>query len=478
MKRIYLNLKHISAQIIPVEYQKSQIRPTTLSMETKKLHEILQEAAEAQNHALIIEALTDMHAADISLLLEEIDIEQGRYILELLEPQRHADVLCDMDEDIRKEYLEDYSEEILATLLELSDSDDAADILNELPLKRREGVIANIKNQETVDHIIDLLHYDEDCAGGLMAKELIKAHVGWTVKQCIEEIRRQAENVEKIYTVYVVGDHDILLGRVSLKKIILSKDETLIKDIYVPEIANVFAYQEGEEVAAIMSKYDLEVIPVVNIQGKLLGRITIDDIFDVVQEQAELDQQMMAGISENIEQDDSIWMLSRARLPWLLIGMVGGLLGARFIGIFEAELSIIPAMAFFIPLITATGGNVGIQSSTIVVQALAHATPGEEPEEVKYGKVLAVALINGLVIGSLVFFFNFFFTNISLAFTVSVALFSVVMLASFMGTITPIILDRFGINPALASGPFITTANDLLGLAVYFVVAKMILDAI
>ncbi|MBT29397.1 MAG: magnesium transporter [Thalassobius sp.] len=423
--------------------------------------------------------LKELHAADISIILDRMEADECRYILSLLDKNIGADVISELEEDTQREFLKGFSPEELAEYMDFTDSDDAADILNRLPVKMKEEVIASMKNKEKVAHITDLLKYNEDCAGGLMAKELIRANINWDIKQCIEEIRRQTKNVEKIFTVYVIDDQGMLKGRVSLKKIILSTDETKIKDICVPELHLVQTYYEKEEVADIMQKYDLEAVPVVNMQGKLLGRITIDDIVDVITEQAEMNQQMMSGISENVEEDDTVWMLSRARLPWLLIGMMGGLLGAQLMGFFEGDLELVPAMAFFIPLITATGGNVGIQSSTLVVQALANpaAMLGSSAAE-RLIKVLSVAVINGMAISSVVFCFIFFFQGIDLAIIVSIALFCVVMLASLMGTITPLFLNKLGINPALASGPFITTANDLLGLAVYFVIARMLLSSI
>lgn len=439
----------------------------------------LSNAVEGRDAKSIKGFLKDLHAADISILLDQMEAEECRYILKLLDKNIGADVISELEEDTQKDFLKDFMPQELAGYMDFTDSDDAADILNRLPVKMKEEVIASMHNKEKVAHITDLLNYDEDCAGGLMAKELIKANINWDVKQCIEEIRRQTKNVDKIFTVYVVDNQGLLKGRVSLKKIILSKDDTLIKDISVSKVREVQTYFEKEEVADIMQKYDLEAVPVVNMQGKLLGRITIDDIVDVITERAEMNQQMMSGISENVEEDDTVWMLSRARLPWLLIGMMGGLLGAQLMGLFEGDLQLVPAMAFFIPLITATGGNVGIQSSTLVVQALANPAGliGSSAGE-RLLKVFLVAIINGLVISSVVFCFILFFKGTDLAFIVSLALFCVVLLASFMGTITPLMLNKLGINPALASGPFITTANDLLGLAVYFVIARMLLNAI
>ncbi|MGB0524101.1 MAG: magnesium transporter [Flammeovirgaceae bacterium] len=442
---------------------------------TKDFLEQLSSAVEMQDEEFVMHSLDGMHPSDISEVLDQMDTEACKYIFDRLETKTCAYILADLDDDTRADFLHVFTPQEIAQIIDYIDSDDGADILNEQPVKVREEVISHMTNKQTATDIVDLLHYEEDCAGGLMAKELIRANINWTVKECIEEIRRQGEHVEKILTVYVVDNENTLLGRVSIKEIILAPDSRLIKDIYVPDIAQVQTYFSEEEVADIMQKYDLESVPVVNVQNKLMGRITIDDIIDVITEQAEIDQQIMSGISENIEEEDSVLTLSRARLPWLLIGTVGGLLGAQFIGFFEGDLKLIPAMAFFIPLITATGGNVGIQSSTIIVQTLADRSAYIGSTFERLTKALLVALLNGVVIASVVFCFNLFFTNLSLAFIVAIALFSVVILASLMGTITPLALNKLGINPALASGPFITTANDLMGLAVYFMVARLLM---
>jgi magnesium transporter len=346
--------------------------------------------------------------------------------------------------------------------------------LNDLPVKVREEVIADIKNTEKAGYIIELLRYDEDCAGGLMAKELIKANVNWSVAQCIAEIRRQAEDVEKIYAVYVVDDNDMLLGKVSLKDIILAKPKSKIADVYNTEIISVYTYQKEEEIADIMQKYDLESAPVINVQGKLVGRITVDDIIDVITEIADQERILMAGIAEDVEEDDSVWVLSRARLPWLVIGLIGGLTGAKFIGVFEEDLLKVASLAFFIPLIIATGGNVGIQSSALVVQSLATIAIFESSIWQKFVKTIFVALLNGVVLSGLVYVFVFFSYDSTLAFIVGMALFSVVIIASLLGTVIPLILDKLGFNPALASGPFLPKTIDLIGLAVYFVVAHLL----
>lgn len=429
-------------------------------------------AVEEHRDDYIRETLEGVNPADITELLEEFDAEHSKYVLELLDPAVGALVIIELEEDIQERFLQNFSSEEVAKFIDYLDSDDGTHILNLLPISKREEVITLVENEEKAGHLLDLLRYDDDVAGGLMAKELIKANHNWTIQRCIDEIRKQAENVQKIYSVYVVDDNGILLGRVSLKKIILAEDNAKIADIYDQEIISVETYVDEEEVVQIMQKYDLDALPVVNVRGKLVGRITIDDVLDVITEQAEEDIQMMSGISSDVEEDDTVWIISKARLPWLVIGLVGGLLGAQFISLFEKEIAIVPAMAFFIPLITATGGNVGIQSSTLIVQGLANSSVFSNSIMARLIKMLTVAFVNGAILALIVFGIVIFSTSDqTIAITVSAALFSVVLLASFTGTITPLILDKFGVNPAIASGPFITTANDLLGLAVYFFVA-------
>ncbi|WP_252737028.1 magnesium transporter [Reichenbachiella agariperforans] len=442
---------------------------------SKEFLERFVQAVEEQEVDFIQQSLDGVNPADITELLEEFDAEDSKYVLELLDPQVGARVIIELEDDLQSRFMGNFTSEETAVYIDNLDSDDGVGVLNLLPISKREEVIALVENEEKAGHLLDLLRYEDDVAGGLMGKELIKANHNWTIQRCIEEIRKQAENVQKIYSVYVVDDNTKLIGKVSLKKIILSEDNARIADIYDDEVISVETYVQEEEVAQIMRKYDLEALPVVNVRGKLVGRITIDDVLDVITEQAEEDIQMMSGISSDVEEDDSVWIISKARLPWLVIGLVGGLLGAKFISLFEAQIAIIPAMAFFIPLITATGGNVGIQSSTIIVQGLANSSAFSDSVFRRLIKMLMVALVNGTILAIIVFGIVIFTTSDqTIAITVSSALFSVVLLASFMGTITPLILHRFGVNPAIASGPFITTANDLLGLAVYFFVANQL----
>lgn len=441
---------------------------------SKEFLERFDAAIETQDATFIQESLNGINPIDVTSLLHEFTSSQSKYVLDLLQLETRAEIINSLDADVRSKFLQEFTPMEISKVINELDSDDGADIINELPIKIREEVIEGVENEEKAAYVLELLRYDEDCAGGLMAKELIKANVNWSIGKTIEEIRRQAENVQKVYAVYVVDDFDKLVGRVSLKNIVLAEDHIKLSSIYDREVISVETYREEEEVASIMRKYDLEALPVVNRQGRLVGRITIDDIVDVITELAEQERQLMAGISEDVEEDDSVWVLTRARLPWLVIGMLGGLLGALFMEAFEENITL--TLTFFIPLIMATGGNVGIQSSSLVVQGLANKSAFSKTTYTRLWKVFWVAIVNGLLLAALVFLGVQLLmgSGLKLALIVALSLLCVVLLSSFMGTTTPLLLDKYGINPALASGPFITTANDLLGLAVYFGVAHLL----
>ncbi len=442
---------------------------------TKEFRDRFQQALDESDSAFILESLGEVNPADITALLYEFNSIESKYVLDLLSLEVRSKIIKDLDTDTRRKFLATYESKQLTEIVNQLDSDDAADILNELPIKVSEGIIAGL-DVDLKSQVIDLLRYEENVAGGLMAKELIKARDHWTVVQCVDEIRKQAESVTKFYAVYVVDGNDKLLGRVALQKLILTDPKTLVQDIYDDDVVSVETHQEDSEVAEVMKKYDLESVPVVNVNGQLVGRITIDDVVDVITEQAEEERQLMSGITEDLEEDDTIWKNARARLPWLLIGIFGGMLSARFMGFFEAELSKITAIAFFVPLIQATGGNVGIQSSSLIVQSLV--SPGFVDEGLlkRLSKVFSVALLNGLFLSLIVLATTLlFFGNQRLSIVVSIALFGVVLFSSFVGTVTPLILNRLGFNPALASGPFITTMSDLLGLTTYFLTIHLML---
>jgi magnesium transporter len=329
-------------------------------------------------------------------------------------------------------------------------------------------------NVEQASVIVDLLSYPEDSAGGLMAKELIKVRADWSMLKCVKEMRKQAENIKNVYTIYVVDDFGRLIGTLSLKKLLLAPDGSKVRDLYYDEVLSVKAYETSEEIASIMEKYDLVVLPVVDELDRLIGRITIDDVVDVIKEEADKDYQMASGLSETVDSADSVRVLTRARLPWLLVGLLGGILGALVIDQYEDTLGLYPEMALFIPLIAAMGGNVGVQSSAIIVQGLANNSLGFQSLSYKLGKELLVALVNGLVCSALILAYTLLFKDSTdLAATVSVALVLVIIFAGLFGTLVPLMLDKYKIDPALATGPFITTMNDIVGLFIYFSIGHL-----
>ena len=328
---------------------------------------------------------------------------------------------------------------------------------------------------EAYADIVDLLHYEEGTAGALMAKELIKVNLNWTVSTAVKEMRKQAESIDHVYTVYVVNEEDQLIGRLPIKRLLLTPLKTKIADIYDPKIKSVGVEEDQEEIASMMEKYDLVALPVVDELDRLLGRITIDDVVDVIREEAEKDYALASGISGDVDTSDNVFRLTRARLPWLLIGLLGGILGARVIELYEGDLQLYPEMAFFIPLIAAMGGNAGVQSSAIIVQGLANKSMGVSGILPKLAKEFLVGLLNGVVCAGLIFLYNVFLgDSMNLSYTVSVALFSVILIATLFGTFVPLILDKYNIDPALATGPFITTVNDVLGLFIYFLIGHLL----
>lgn len=435
----------------------------------------VQQLIDARDDAQLRAEMSELYPADISGILYELDPEPAHYLLGLLDSTTGAEILANLDPADRPRLLRAFTSEELAPLVNRMDSDDAVDILNQQPIQTREEVIGLLEDREQARFILDLLHYEDGVAGSLMQKELIKINVNLTVNACIEEIREQAENVENVYAVYVVDDAGKLLGLVSLKKIVLAPKTAHIADIYDDDVVFVETYRPVAEVAEVMRKYDLDAVPVVNVQRRLLGRITIDDVVDVITEQAEEDIQVISGLSGEVEEDDSVWARAKVQLPWLIAGAVGSLLAATVINGFQSQLGKIAALAAFIPIIGSTGGNVGIQTSSLILQSLTDTSGLSTTLGRRLLRTLVVAIINGLVVGLIAGTYTFLIGEPRLFFVVATSLLAVVLLASFMGTVTPLILNRIGINPAVASGPFITTANDLIGIGVYFLIAQALL---
>ncbi len=441
-----------------------------------ELIEKIEYLIEQKNDAELLLHLEEVHPADIAEILSELDIEDATFIVKLLDSEKTSEALMELEEGVRERILDSLSPKEIAEELEEMDTDDAADIISELSEDRQQKVIAQIIDEEHADNIVELLRYDEDSAGGLMAKELVKVNENWNVTGCMSEMRNQAENVTRVHSIYVVDDKNKLKGRLSLKDLLTAPSKAHISDVYIPQVDYVNVHTPGEEVARVMQKYDLEAIPVVDEMGRLVGRITIDDILDFVKDEAEKDYQMAAGISEDVEADDSIWLLTRARLPWLVLALFGGFISVSVLGTFDAAMQEHAALFFFVPLIAAMAGNVGVQSSAIVLQGLANKRlKGSLLNRLL--KEIVLSLFNGVVLAVLLTVGGIFLLGFDITFglTIGISLISVIVIASLIGTFVPIILDKQGIDPAMATGPFITTSNDICGILIYFSIAKLIL---
>ncbi|WP_081208477.1 magnesium transporter [Salegentibacter sediminis] len=442
---------------------------------SNELIEKIKFLVEEKNNEELLLHLEDVHHADIAEILTELSLEEAVYVVKLLDSQKTAEALMELEENVRERILETLTPKEIADELEEMDTDDAADIISELSLERQQNVIAEMADEEHADNIVELLRYDEDSAGGLMAKELVKVNENWSVTGCMTEMRQQAENVTRVHSIYVVDDKNKLKGRLSLKDLLTAPSHANISDVYIPQVDYVNVHTDGEEVARIMQKYDLEAIPVVDEMGRLVGRVTIDDIVDFIKEEAEKDYQMAAGISEGVEADDNVWRLTRARLPWLVLGLFGGLGSVYVMQGFEEALARYPVLFFFTPLIAAMAGNVGVQSSAIIVQGLANNNLRGSLFN-RLLKELSLSLINGVVLGLLIVIFGLIVGQPQLvSLTIAISLLSVIILAALIGTFVPIILDKRGVDPAIATGPFITTSNDIFGIFLFFYLSKVIL---
>ncbi|MCB0430517.1 MAG: magnesium transporter [Flavobacteriales bacterium] len=442
---------------------------------TKEFLAAIEDAIGQADKSRIRELTESLHPADIAEIVEELDVQEAKFLYQSLEKELAAEVIIEMDEAEKEDFLDQFtSREIAEDVIDNLESDDAADLMALLPEEKKQEVLTHMEDVEQASDIVHLMGYDEDTAGGLMAKELVMARESWDIETCVAEMRRQAKEVDDVYAVYVVDDQDRLLGLLSLRDMIIRPSITKVADACNREIISVSAETKAEEVANIMKKYDLVVLPVVNDQQQLIGRITIDDVVDVMQEEAEKDYQLASGISGNVDQRDKAWMLWQARLPWLLIGLVGELVSAKVIGAHESQLQINPQLAFFIPLIAAMGGNAGVQSSAIIVQGLANKSLQFISLFGKLSKELIVALVNGFFCSAILLIYNYLFTeDLTLSLTVGIALIAVIIMASIMGTLVPLILHKYKVDPALATGPFITTTNDVMGMLVYFSIGHL-----
>ena len=426
-----------------------------------------------------IKKLVDgIHYADLAEIINELESIERIYLIKIIDSDKTSDVLTEVDEDVREEILKTLSEKEIAGEIKELDSDDAVDILSELSDEKQEKVISLIKDESITENIRELLNYDEDSAGGLMAKELISVNENWSVLKCLREIRKQAKDIKRVHSIYVLNKKKILIGRLSLKDLITSPSKSKIQEIYIPKVDYVHVNDSADEVAKLMSKYDLEAIPVVGDNNELLGRITIDDIVDFIKDEAEEDYLLAGGImTGDIEADDSIFELTKARLPWLILGLFGGLGSVFILESFENIMASkeLRALFFYTPLIAAMAGNVGVQSSAIVVQGLANdVIKGSLISRLI--KEVSLTILNGLILSIIIILFGLIINqSLEMSITISVSMIFVIIVAALIGTSVPIILDKFGIDPAIATGPFITTGNDVIGILLFFYIAKLIL---
>jgi magnesium transporter len=448
-------------------------------MEFKISKELVQELElliQTKNDQQLEVLLNDMHHADIAEVLDELDFDEATYIFKVLDSDKTAEILLELEDDLRENILKRLSPKEIAEELDELETNDAADIIAELSQDLKAEVISELQDVEHAKDIVDLLRYAEDTAGGIMHKELVKVNENWNVLTCIKEMRIQAENISRVHSIYVVDDEDRLKGRLSLKDLLTTSSRTPINDVYIRKLNHVNIDTEDVEVARIMQKYDLEAIPVVDELGRLVGRITIDDIVDVIKDKADEDYQLAAGISQDVEADDSILEHTKARLPWLVLALLGGFISVKVLGLFEGAMIEHGKLFFFTPLIAAMAGNVGVQSSAIIVQGLANNTLSGSLFN-RLIKEVSLSLLNGLILATILFAGSHFLLDVEIIIgvIVTVALISVIIIASLIGTFIPLLLDKFGIDPALATGPFITTSNDICGILIYFSIAKMIL---
>jgi len=427
------------------------------------------------NDSKIKNIFEDVHFADIAEVLDEVSFDEAIYIIKLLDSEKTSEILTELDEDTREKILENFSAKEIANEVGEMDSDDAADIIGELSEERQKRVINELEDSELAEDIKELLSYGDDTAGSLMAKELVKVYETWTVAGCMRRIRGQAQEVTRVHSIYVVDKEDRLVGRLSLKDLIVAKSDQKIADISKAKVDAVNVNEDDETVARIMVKYDLEAIPVVDDNNVLLGRITIDDIVDLLKEEADKDYQMAAGLTQDVDSDDSIFELTKARLPWLFLGLIGGVGAFIIMEGFQDVFSKYASLFFFTPLIAAMAGNVGVQSSAIIVQGLAN-------DDVKGSinsrllKEMLLAALNGVILALFLFLFVWVYEGkIDLALAISVSLVAVIIIAGLIGTFVPLFLNKRDIDPAIATGPFITTSNDIFGILIYFMIAKMIL---
>lgn len=423
----------------------------------------------------IANLLTDLHPADIADLLDKFSEENRRYIFELLDTEVASDVILEVEDAHRESLLERMDEHRLSEIVEEMDSDDATDIVGELPSDVAEAILESIDKQDS-DEVKELLKYPEESAGGIMALEFVSVQQTATVAEAIEQIRKAAEEISEIYNVYVTDEHGILTGVLPLRQLIISSPTTKISAIMETDVMSVTSDMDQEEVANIVGKYDLVAVPVVNNQGNLVGRITIDDIIDVLEEEVSEDISKMVGTDEEEIGETSALKVAGWRLPWIITSLCGGVLSGIIISRFKETLGPLLALAFFIPVITAMGGNIGLQSSSMTVRGLATGEIDMHHLMRRLWRELRIGILMGIICGGAVSLVVFLWLrNELLGIIVGGAMFCAITVAATLGILVPIFFNKLKVDPALASGPFVTMSNDITGLVIYFGLASLLL---
>ncbi len=430
---------------------------------------------EEGNRKAVSDSLKEMHAADIAELFDDLTVEEQYFVMSVLNNELSSSVLLELEDSDRRRLLESLSNREIADEVQEMDSDDAADVILELPEERKQEVIDQLKDKEQAKDIVDLIRYDESTAGGLMRKEYVVVNSNWSVITSVREMRKQAEEMDEVFSIYVVDNSNKLLGTLSLKKLLTTSSTSIVEKVFNPKYHYVTVNEPTEEIAQVFQKYDLLELPVVDELGHLVGNITVDDVIDFMRDEAEKDYQLASGITQDVEANDSILDLTKARIPWLILGLFGGITAAYIMGDFEEMLSQHTVLFYFTPLIGAMAGNVGVQSSAIIVQGLANNDLKGSTSD-RLFKEVKLAMLNGLILATILMTASYLWKgDLDTSIAISLSLFTVIIIAALIGTFVPIALDKRGIDPAIATGPFITTSNDVIGITLYFLMAKMVL---
>ena len=439
------------------------------------LEEKIEELLEEENFQELTKLLKDTHPADIAFLFPRFNKSEQQVILDLLESEQASDVLVELDDHAQEKVLKNLDEDRIAALIDELESDEAADVLASVEPEVAEKVLETL-DEDTREEVQQLMEYDEDTAGGIMSTDLVAVRDDMTVSEAVKEIQRLAEEVDNIYGVWVIDKSRKLKGLVSMKNLVIAHANTKISNITDSDIQVVDAGIDQETVAHMMKRYDLISIPVVDDKDRLLGRVSWDDAMEVMDEESSEDLGYISGTGEEEPSTRSIFNSSKERLPWLIAGLAGGIVAALIMSKFVDSLQTLITLTFFVPIITAMGGNVGIQSSTLVVRGLATGEISFQDTGQRILKELGVAILNGVILSIILAAIILFWQNLIFeSLVISFSLLVVILVSALIGVAVPFMLKRINIDPALAMGPFVTISNDIVGVFIYLYIATSLL---